>query len=189
VADPLCYVHGYGEVLPGLEAGLAGAEVGEERALSLPPEEAFGERDPEAELEIDRHDFPGGETVAVGDEIIAEGPDGVEAVHHITGVTDNAILVDLNHPLAGQRVRFEALVCSIRAATDAELDAAQARADDRIVYASSIVYGSQPPPSSGAGSGGDPQLIQLRPRTTEPHPSDPSVTEPSFTEPGPKEEP
>ena len=149
--EPVIYVHGYGELIPGLEERLAGAAVGEHRTISVPPEEAFGLRDPSALLEIDRHDFPAGRDVAVGDEIVAEGPDGIAAVHRVLEIGHDAIVVDLNHPLAGQTVRFEVDVCAIRPATDEELDHAQATADERIAHASTIVYASRP-------------LVQLRPK-------------------------
>lgn len=137
--EPLTYVHGYAQVLPGLEAGLEGAAAGQERSIVLFPEDAFGEHDPEAMLEIDRNDFPEAEQAEVGGEIVATGPDGTEAVHRILSVTDDAIIVDLNHPYAGEILRFEVTVCAVREATDEELEGAHADVDDRIA----MVYGSQ----------------------------------------------
>jgi FKBP-type peptidyl-prolyl cis-trans isomerase SlyD len=163
VEAPLTYVHGYAQIIPGLEAGLEGAELGERRVLELSPELAFGGRDDEAVLEIDRRDFPGGERAAVGDELIAEAPDGTEIAFRVVAVSPDMLVVDRNHPLAGQSVRFEVEVVALRPASDDELDAARAEADERVVYESTIVYGSEP--SGGGDAAGE--LLQLRRKTRE----------------------
>lgn len=141
--DPLRYVHGYAQLVPGLERALAGARAGERRSAELAPEEAFGARDEDAVLEIDRADFPDAERARVGDEIVATAPDGSECSYRIAAVGDE-IVADRNHPLAGQRVRFEVRVLSVRPAREDEIAAAQAELDERIVYAGTIVYGSEP---------------------------------------------
>jgi FKBP-type peptidyl-prolyl cis-trans isomerase SlyD len=165
--DPLGFVFGCAQVLPALERDLEGAKAGDRRTVEAGPGDAFGERDEGALLEVDRDDFPGGEAAKVGDEIVASGPDGVEVAHRVVEVTDDAVLVDLNHPLAGQRVRFEIEVCEVRAATDAELDAAQAAVDELIVGEGAIVYGSQPGDelpgdASGGADAPNEHLVQLR---------------------------
>lgn len=168
LAEPLGFVMGCAQVLPALERGLTGARAGERRTIEAAPEEAFGERDEEAVLEVDRQDFPGGDVARVGDEIMATRPDGVEVAHEVVEVTDEAVLVDLNHPLAGQRVRFEVTVVEVRPATDDELDAAQAAVDELVVGAGAIVYAS--PPGEGFNEGDAPSprgqsrddLVQLR---------------------------
>jgi hypothetical protein len=68
-------------------------------------------------------------------------------------ISETDIVADRNHPLAGERVRFEVEVLSVRPATEDELRAAEADVDDRIVYANTIVYGSEPEV---------PPLVQLR---------------------------
>src|SRR5439155_10092023 len=122
-----------------LERGIAGAQAGEKRRLSLGPEEAFGERDADAVLEIDAADFPGGERAQLGDEIVATGPDGTECAYRIVAVHDGDIVADRNHPLAGQRVRFEIEVLEVRQASEHEISVAQEDMDERIVYANNIV--------------------------------------------------
>lgn len=168
VSEPLGFVFGCAQVVPALERGLRGARAGDRRTIEASPDEAFGEREEEALLEVDRRDFPGGDVVEVGDEIMATRPDGVEVAHTVVEVTDEVVLVDLNHPLAGQRVRFEVEVVGVRPATDEELDAAQAAVDELVVDGSAIVYASPPgeglnegdAPSLRDGSGDD--LVQLR---------------------------
>jgi FKBP-type peptidyl-prolyl cis-trans isomerase SlyD len=168
-SDPLVYLHGYAQVIPGLENGLAGAEVGEARLIVVLPDEAFGEHDPEARLEIDPDDFPDASLAEPGAEIVATGPDGVEAVHRILEVDEDAIVVDLNHPLAGQTIRFEVQVCGMRPATDDELESARADVGARIAHAGTVVYGS--PSDDAAPSDGPLVQLRARKRTPEPHDS------------------
>jgi FKBP-type peptidyl-prolyl cis-trans isomerase SlyD len=144
-AEPLVYIHGHAQVIPGLEAGLEGAALGEKRSLACEPDMAFGEPADDALLEIDKGDLPDGATAEEGAEVVFTSPTGEESVHRIVALRPDSVIVDLNHPLAGQHVTFEAEVCALRPATDEELDAA-------IVSASTIVYGTEP----AAG------LIQLR---------------------------
>ncbi len=154
-SEPLTFVSGYAQVIPALERGLAGAKAGETRRVEASPDEAFGERDPEAIIEVDARDFPGAEVAAPGDEVEAESSDGDVITFRVVEVGSDSILIDRNHPLAGQDVRFDVEVVAVRPATDEELDAAMAEADEHIAYESTIVYGnpSPEPPS---------ELIQLR---------------------------
>ncbi len=153
-AEPLVYVHGYAQIIPGLEQGVEGARAGERRRIALGPDEAFGERDDDAVLEIDRRDFPGAERAKVGDEIVATAPDGSECAYRIVEIGDSEIVADRNHPLAGQRVTFEVEVIAVLPAGDDEIAVAEADVDERIVYADTIVYGSEPEVA--------PSLVQLR---------------------------
>ena len=156
-SQPLEYIHGYAQVIAGLAAGLEGCGVGEERRIALEPESAFGERSPDMMLEVDRHDFPVGRNLVPGDEVLAEGPDGTEWSYRVAELSENTVLLDLNHPLAGQRVCFETKVLAMRPASEEEVARALAEANERIVYESTIVYGSGAEPSS-EGS----ELVQLR---------------------------
>lgn len=163
---PVQYIDGYAQLIFGLCEGLRGAKAGETRSIWLDPEQAFGTRDEGATLEIDRHDFPAAASVAVGDELVAaREPDGEEAAYRVVEVTPDTIIADLNHPLAGQRVRFEVKVLEVRPASDEQLDAAYRDIDELIVYDPTIVYGSGPGAaveSAASPSPSPPQLVQLR---------------------------
>src|SRR5277367_4789158 len=74
--EPIEYVHGYGMLVPGLEAGLVGLRIGEERDIVVPAEAGYGERDEELVMEVERSDFPDPDAVVEGDEFVAESPDG-----------------------------------------------------------------------------------------------------------------
>ena len=150
----LGYVHGYAQILPGLEAGLEGARSGERRRLSLEPEDAFGERDSDGVLEVDRDELPG--QVAPGDEVSAQSPDGTEVVWRVLEVREDVIVVDVNHPLAGQKVRFEVEIREVRPATEAEIERSRRELGERIVDATAIRYSSEPAGEEGAG------LVPLR---------------------------
>jgi len=168
VDGPIEFVHGYAQVLPGLDGAIDGVAEGEGCVAQLSPELAFGERSEEAMLEIDRHDFPGGADVQVGDEVLVSGPGGVEVPMPIVALTESLMVVDLNHPLAGQSVRFEMDVLSVRAATDEQIDAVQAEMDERIANERGIVYDSDLPGVEPAEN-----LVQIRRRET-PVTKDPS---------------
>lgn len=129
--EPISYVHGYGAVVPGLEAALAGMRQGETKEVVLTADEAFGERDEELVLEIDRDEVPRPKEVAPGDEIVAESPDGEEVTLRVVEVHDDSVVVDANHPLAGLTLHYAITVRDVRAATDDEIAAAAEQFDER----------------------------------------------------------
>jgi FKBP-type peptidyl-prolyl cis-trans isomerase SlyD len=121
----LCCLIGYGVLFPALEEKLEGLGQGAHRTVLLRPAQAFGERNPEAQVEVDRADFP--EDVAAGDCYEAEDEDGRPVLLQVLDVTDEGVLVDSNHPLAGQTLRFEVEAREVRPATDQELEEAEQR--------------------------------------------------------------
>lgn len=119
---PRGLVFGFGELLPPVERALEGALPGESRTVRIKARDAFGERDPKALLAVDPADFPA--DVAPGDAFEAEGSAGERIVLRVVDVTPDAVLVDGNHPLAGQALRVEVRVLDTRPATAEELAAA-----------------------------------------------------------------
>src|SRR4051794_38540411 len=73
-AEPLTYVHGYAQIVPGLERVLEGLTAGQRNTFTIEAAEAFGERDDEAVFEVDKGDFPDAAKVVAGDEFEGEGP-------------------------------------------------------------------------------------------------------------------
>ncbi|HLV66794.1 MAG TPA: FKBP-type peptidyl-prolyl cis-trans isomerase [Polyangiaceae bacterium] len=126
-AQESSYVHGRGVLLPALEAALENRASGDHVRVTLRPEDAFGPRRQEAILELDRDELPA--EVAAGDRYEAETADGLLVVLRVLEVRDDAVVVDSNHPLAGQRITFEIDVLEVRPATDAELRAAERAAE------------------------------------------------------------
>jgi len=121
----LCCLIGYGVLFPALEEKLEGLAQGSRRTVLLGPEQAFGQRNPDAQVEVDRADFP--EDVAAGDCYEAEDEDGRPVLLQVLDVSEDAVLVDSNHPLAGQTLRFEVEAREVRPATEEELEQAEQR--------------------------------------------------------------
>ena len=132
--EPIEYVHGYGMIVPGLEAALVGMKSGEAKEVTVAPEEAFGDRDEELVLEVDRSDFPDPKKVAVGDELIAESPDGDEVMLRVLEVKGDSVKVDANHPLAGVTLHYGVKVREVRAATEEEVEEAAAAFEEAMAH-------------------------------------------------------
>jgi FKBP-type peptidyl-prolyl cis-trans isomerase SlyD len=128
--EPIRYVHGYGMLVPGLEAALSGLYAGDERDIVVPADAGYGEYDEDLLVEIERTELPNPKEVEVGDEFVAESPDGDEAVMSVVEVNDDTIVVDANHPLAGMTLRYHVKVRAVRPATDVEIERAAADLDD-----------------------------------------------------------
>jgi FKBP-type peptidyl-prolyl cis-trans isomerase SlyD len=123
------FVFGYGAILPALEEGIAGMPEGAKKQITLKPLDAFGERDPSALLEVLRDEFP--PDVAEGDVFDADEDDAPDApggavLLRVLEVTPDSVILDRNHPLAGQKVRFDVTVLEVRPAEEAEISAAEA---------------------------------------------------------------
>jgi FKBP-type peptidyl-prolyl cis-trans isomerase SlyD len=157
------YVHGFGSLLPELESALEGQSAGARRTVSLTPRQAFGPRRAERVVEFDKAEFPA--EVAAGDRFEAEGDDGNVVVLRILEVQEDAVVVDLNHPLAGQTVRFELEVLGVRPASPEEMELAEAAAqapgpdDGALISAERLLRGPsrgyEMPSEPGATDGSD----------------------------------
>jgi FKBP-type peptidyl-prolyl cis-trans isomerase SlyD len=129
-AEPIEYVHGYGMLVPGLEAALAGLRAGDEREVIVPSEAGYGDRDEDLVLEIERSHFPDPSAVHVGDEFVAESPEGDEVAMRVVGVREDVVVVDANHPLAGITLLYRVKVLSVRPATQEEIETAATDFDE-----------------------------------------------------------
>jgi len=120
--EPLSYLHGEGEIVPGLESALEGAEAGDRKQVVVAPGEGYGEHDPRGIQRVPRQAFPADFQPQVGMELTAQGPDGDEVAFVIQGVELDAVTIDLNHPLAGKTLHFDVTVREVRQATPDELE-------------------------------------------------------------------
>ena len=118
--SPLSYLHGYGQLIPGLEKFLDGGEPGLRSSVTVLPADAYGEKDPDAVIRAPRADFPEGLDLAPGVEVQAETPDGPINFRVVSIEGDEAVL-DANHPLAGKPLTFDVEVIEVRAATAEEI--------------------------------------------------------------------
>ena len=123
--QPLSYIHGYGQIVPGLERAIEGMFAGQGREVKVSCSDAYGDHDPDGVFQIAKADFPEPEKVELEDEFVAEGADGSEMPLRIIEILPEAFVVDANHPLAGQALRFDVKIESVRVATDEEVSAAE----------------------------------------------------------------
>jgi len=123
------YLHGgYGSVFPRIEQALEGAHAGESRSARLDPVEAFGEYDAELVQIAPRGRFPPALERGMSFEgVPGEADDG--RIHIVTDFTDDTVVLDANHPLAGMTLRFELQVLEVREASREEIDDERRRAD------------------------------------------------------------
>lgn len=124
-AEPITYVHGYGMLVPGLEAGLYGLRAGDSKTIVVGVDDGFGARDEDLVFAIAREELPSTDSIEPGDFIVAEDEDGDSADLRVVSVHEDHVVVDGNHELAGKVLQFAVVVQSVRAATAEELSAAQ----------------------------------------------------------------
>jgi len=120
-ASPLEYLHGVGQIIPGLEKALTGMELGQVKKVTISPEEGYGEFDPDAVVWLSREDFPESIPLELGIELELQDGDGEIQLATIVDVEDERIQVDMNHPLAGENLHFEVTIAGLREATEEEL--------------------------------------------------------------------
>ncbi len=120
--DPMDYLHGHDQLVPGLERKLEGKSVGAKFEAKVPPADGYGERDPNRVVVLERSEFPDDLIPELGMELNAEGPDGQPVILWVTDISEDGITVDGNHPLAGQTLNFAIEVTGVRQASSEELE-------------------------------------------------------------------
>jgi FKBP-type peptidyl-prolyl cis-trans isomerase SlyD len=128
--DPMDYLHGAEEILPGLEASLEGKQVGDKFTVTLQPEDAYGEYDDEDIEEIDREDIPNVDELEVGMVVEVEDEDGYAYMAQVQEIDDKVVVLDFNPPLAGKTLTYNVEVVGVREATEEELDHGHAHGGD-----------------------------------------------------------
>jgi FKBP-type peptidyl-prolyl cis-trans isomerase SlyD len=119
--DPLMYLHGASNIIPGLESALTGKDVGDKVQVTVEPADAYGEVDAELVQRVPREAFEGIEQIEPGMQFEARSPEGGSQVVVVKEVADDGVVIDGNHPLAGQTLHFDVSVEEVRAATDEEV--------------------------------------------------------------------
>jgi FKBP-type peptidyl-prolyl cis-trans isomerase SlyD len=118
--QPLVYLHGAAGIIPGLEAELTGKVAGAEFKVTIKPEDAYGEHQPHMVQQVPRSAFPADMEIAEDMQFQAQTEGGPMPVT-VTGVSEDLITVDANHPLAGLTLHFEGSIADVREATEEEL--------------------------------------------------------------------
>ena len=118
---PLDYLHGYGNIIPGLENALECTKPGDQLTVAIEPAEAYGEYDPERVWTLQKDATDPGMDLQPGMMVMADTDEGSLPLT-VREVNDDSIVVDANHPLAGQRLHFEVEIVAVRPATDQEIE-------------------------------------------------------------------
>lgn len=129
---PVEYLHGAGQILPALERALEGLREGEQASFSIDPNEAYGDRKEDNVVSLPRGLFPSDLDLEVGLCLYARASGGESYPITIKEVKGEMVVVDLNHPLAGERLFFEVKICGVRPAGNQEIFAGKAALVERV---------------------------------------------------------
>lgn len=120
--DPLAYLHGKGNIIPGLEKALEGKQAGDKLNVAVQPVEGYGERDERLVQDVPREAFENVDEVNPGMQFQAQNEQGQARIVTVTKVADDLITIDANHPLAGANLNFDVEVTEVREPTAEELE-------------------------------------------------------------------
>ncbi|HAW86762.1 MAG TPA: peptidylprolyl isomerase [Spirochaetaceae bacterium] len=158
--EPLVYLHGNQNLIPGLEKRLEGKKADDKLQCVIAPAEGYGERDDELVFAVPRKEFAEPDKVQVGMQFQAQQADGVHIVT-VASLTDEEVTVDANHPLAGQSLHFDVTVREVREASAEELSHGHVHGDHECGCGGSCdeecgeECGDDCGCASGCGCGGD----------------------------------
>lgn len=127
--EPLVYLHGAHNIIPGLERALEGKTTGDQIKVTVEPGEGYGEYQAELVQEVPRERFQGVDQIEPGMQFQAQTDDGISVVV-VKSVDDKVVVVDGNHPMAGQTLNFDVTITDVRAATAEELAHGHAHGPD-----------------------------------------------------------
>lgn len=111
--EPIELTVGEGELISGFEEALIGMQVGQKKTFTLSPEKAFGIYNPEWVIELPKSALPEGVSPQIGQILYLEGPEGETLPASVVGIKTETLILDANHPLAGQSLTFEVEILAI----------------------------------------------------------------------------
>jgi FKBP-type peptidyl-prolyl cis-trans isomerase SlyD len=137
--DPIIFLQGAGQIIPGLEKSIYGLKVGDKKSVTVDSKDGYGEIDPESIVEVPKDEFPEDFPLELGVEITVnaddedeEGDEEMEAT--IVAVNESTVTLDFNHPLAGKTLTFDVHIIDIREATSEEIEHGHVHGDDSDFY-------------------------------------------------------
>lgn len=119
--EPLAYLHGNGQLIPGLERELEGKSAGDKLSVKIAPADGYGEYEKDMVQQVPRRALKGVGDLRVGLQLQAQSEHGTTVVR-VTNIVGDMVTLDGNHPLAGQNLNFEVEIAEVREATEEELD-------------------------------------------------------------------
>jgi len=119
--EPLEYLHGSQDIIPGLEKALDGHKLGEKMKVVIPPADAYGDYEVSLVDEVSKDQFPNIDKIEPGMKFQTQLDDGAPMVIQVTAIEDDVVIVDGNHPLAGVTLVFDLEIAGIRKAKKEEL--------------------------------------------------------------------
>lgn len=119
--EPLTYLHGGGNIIPGLESALEGRRAGESLSVRVTAGEAYGERDADLVQSVPREMFEDSDSLEVGMQFQSGDPDGETRIVTVVSTDADSVTVDGNHPLAGVPLNFAVTIVEVREASSEEL--------------------------------------------------------------------
>ncbi len=121
--EPLVYLHGAGNIIPGLESELTGMKVGESKSVKVDPKQAYGEVNPDSFELVSQEMFPPDMELEEGMGLrMVDNSTGQQIEAYVAELKEDGVLLDLNHPLAGETLFFDVEVVGLRPATSDETD-------------------------------------------------------------------
>lgn len=119
--EPLVYLHGNDNIIPGLEKHLAGKKAGDKVNCVIAPADAYGEHDEEMVFTVSKKDFAESDKIEIGMQFQTQEEGGMRVVT-VVGIEGDEVKIDANHPLAGKSLHFDVTVKEVREATAEELE-------------------------------------------------------------------
>ena len=121
-SGPIQFLHGHGNIISGLESEIRGMELGEEKEVQVKAENAYGEYDPDLEIDVPLSSFPEDFEIRLGRPMRLQDTKGRTFTGVAIAISDDTVKMNLNHPLAGKDLLFKTKVKDLRAATEEEIE-------------------------------------------------------------------
>jgi FKBP-type peptidyl-prolyl cis-trans isomerase SlyD len=127
--EPLEFIQGMGQIIPGLEQQLYDMQVGDSKNITVPPKEGYGETDVSAFMDVPRQAFPENVPLDKGTELELRDQAGNPVYARVDDVGDENVRLDMNHPLAGKELNFDVKIAALRDATEEEVSHGHVHSD------------------------------------------------------------